>query len=303
MKKRVIVWTALLLLLPALLAGCGDRRGQAAAAVNGGGGKVTVAASFYPVYVMLMNVTQDIQDMQIVNMTAPDVGCLHDYAVTPGDMRNLENADALVVNGAGMETFLEKAAEQYPELKIVDSGRGITLLPGESGHEGNPHIWVSLTGAKEQTRNIGGQLAALFPEYADKLAANTDKYIAKLDAQREKMHGELDSLPNRDIVTFHEAFPYFAAEFNLRIAASISLEPGSEPGAKELIRIIEIVKQLRVKALFEEPQYSSAAARTIAKETGSRVYVLDPAVTGETRPDAYLKAMDANLQVLKEALQ
>ena len=113
----------------------------------------------------------------------------------------------------------------------------------------------------------------------------------------------LDNVKNRDIVTFHEAFPYFAKEFNLNIVGVIEREPGSEPSAKELQETIEQVKKLKVKALFAEPQYPAKAAETIAKETGSKVYTLDPVVTGPMDADAYINIMDSNLKILEEALK
>ena len=89
-------------------------------------------------------------------------------------------------------------------------------------------------------------------------------YILKLEAQRDKMHKSLDNVKNRDIVTFHEAFPYFAKEFNFNIVGVIEREPGSEPSAKDLQGTIEQVKKLKVKALFAEPQYPTKAVETIA---------------------------------------
>ena len=120
------------------------------------------------------------------------------------------------------------------------------------------------------------------------------------------MHEELDSLPNRNIITFHEAFPYFAEEFNLNIVGVIQVEPDSEPSAKEIESVIETIKSNNVKALFTEPQYSSKTAETIAKETGTKVYTLDPIVTGDATKNAYndyIDKMENNLNILKEALQ
>ena len=120
------------------------------------------------------------------------------------------------------------------------------------------------------------------------------------------MHSELDNLPNRDIITFHEAFPYFAEEFNLNIVGVIEIEPDSEPSAKEIENIISTIKEHNIKALFTEPQYSSRVAQTIANETGASVYELDPIVTGDSNSNAYddyINKMKENLNVLKEALK
>jgi len=120
------------------------------------------------------------------------------------------------------------------------------------------------------------------------------------------MHAAVDSLPNKNIVTFHEAFPYFAKEFNLNIVAVIEREPGSDPTPKDIEETVDKVKSLNIKALFVEPQYPEGAAQTISKESGAKVYTLDPVVTGdadENAADAYINAMKKNAQVLQEALQ
>ena len=120
------------------------------------------------------------------------------------------------------------------------------------------------------------------------------------------MHAALDNVPHKDIVTFHEAFPYFAKEFNFNIIGVIEREPGTEPTPTELQETIEQVKALPSKVLFTEPQYSPAAAETIARETGAKIYTLDPVVTGEATPqakNAYIDTMKKNMKTLQEALQ
>jgi zinc transport system substrate-binding protein len=154
-----------------------------------------------------------------------------------------------------------------------------------------------------QVQTIGDQLALLDPHNATKYQENTKAYIKKLQAQRDKMHLALDGIKNRDIVTFHEAFPYFAQEFNFNIAAVIEREPGSAPNAKELSETIDQVKSLKINALFAEPQYPAKAADTIATATGAKVYTLDPVVMGPMEADAYIKIMDSNLKTLQEALK
>ena len=150
--------------------------------------------------------------------------------------------------------------------------------------------------------NIGEQLAVLDPDHAVQYASNAETYVAKLEDLRGRMHQVVDSTKNKEIVTFHEAFPYFAQEFDLHITAVIEREPGSEPSAAELAETINIIEDTGTKVLFTEPQYPARSAETIALETGTKVYVLDPAVTGPLEPDAYLKIMENNMRTLQEAL-
>jgi len=87
-----------------------------------------------------------------VNLTRPTTGCLHDYQLTPEDMRTLSAAEIFVVNGGGMESFLDKAVAQLPRLQVINASQGIPLLRNSDGAGDNPHVWVSVTGAQRQVR-------------------------------------------------------------------------------------------------------------------------------------------------------
>ncbi len=213
----------------------------------------------------------------------------------------LAQAQVLVINGAGMESFLDKARAQFPALPIIDASAGIELMQGPAGV--NPHVWLSVSHAMTQVRTLARELARLDPEHAAQYAENAAVYLEQLEALRVKIHAGLQGLRTREIVTFHEAFPYFAAEFDLRIVGVIEREPGASPSARDLAQLIELVRRRGIKALFAEPQYSAKAAETIARETGAIVYTLDSAVTGPLRPEAYLTIMEDNLRQLQQALR
>ena len=261
-----------------------------------------IMTSFYPMYIATLNVAKDVPGVEVLNLTQPQTGCLHDYQMTPDDMMHLSGATIFVVKGAGMEAFLDKVVAQLPALKIVNASAGIELIRGEGDEGDNPHIWVSVSLHMRQVENIAAQLAQADPAHAEQYQKNGAEYVARLDQLRKMMHVGLKDIQTRDIITFHEAFPYFAKEFNLNIAAVIEREPGSEPSAKELAETIEIVKQAKVKALFAEPQYPAKAAEAIARESGAKLYSLDPAVTGPMKAEAYVEVMGKNLAELRKAL-
>lgn len=275
---------------------------QAVCALGAGEKPLRILTSFYPMYVMTLNIAGGVPGVSVECMTEPFTGCLHDYQLTPADLKKLAAADLFVANGAGMEAFLAKAMRQAPKLRIIEAGKGYPLI-----NNGNPHVWVSVAGAIAETRAIAKGLAEADPARAAAFEKNAAAYVAKLEALRAKMHAALDPAKGRPIVTFHEAFPYFADEFGLKIAAVVEREPGSEPSAGELAATIRLIRKNNVRALFAEPQYPAKSAEVIRRETGVPVRVLDPAVTGPRDPararDAYLKTMEANLEVLKEALK
>ncbi len=264
---------------------------------------IKIVASFYPMYIMAKNVARDVPGVSVQNLTPPLTGCLHDYTVTTNDMKKLADAQVFVANGAGMESFLDKIIAQHTNIKIIQLSEGIPLIKGEGNEGDNPHLWVSISNAIIQVKNLGKAMEEFDPTNKELYVKNTANYVAKLEVLKNKMHTELAPYKGRQIITFHEAFPYFAQEFGFNIVAVVEREPGSEPSAKELADTIELVKKNGIPALFSEPQYPGSAAETIAKETGAKVYVLDPAVTGPDDYDAYLNIMRNNLTTLKLAFQ
>ncbi len=262
---------------------------------------LNITTSFYPIYIFTLNIAKDVPDVKINNLTKPATGCLHDYSLTPEDMKVLETTNILIINGGGMESFLGKAVSLLSEDKIIDSSAKIK--PIVANGVTNPHFWVSISNAITQVENISSKLQQLDPIHKKQYQANTEQYIVRLTELKTKMHMELAEIKNRDIITFHEAFPYFAKEFDLNIITVIEREPGSQPSAGELSRTIDLIHKTKVKAIFAEPQYPAKSAETIGKETKLKIYTLDPGVTGSIQIDAYEKIMESNLAVLKEALR
>jgi zinc transport system substrate-binding protein len=264
---------------------------------------IRILASFYPMYITALNVTKNVPGVAVTNLTPPLTGCLHDYSLTTKDMKKFADADIFVANGAGMESFLDRIIKQYPAVKVVQLSKGIPLIKGTGDEDDNPHVWVSISNAIIQVKNLGDSLQKIDPAYKNMYQKNTDEYVLQLETLRRKMHAALKPYQGEQIVTFHEAFPYFAQEFGLQIAAVVEREPGSQPNARELAQTIELVKQSKIKALFAEPQYPTLSAQAIARETGAKVYILDPAVSGPEQPAAYLKIMEKNLATLEKALK
>lgn len=263
-----------------------------------------VVTSFYPMYVFAENIVDGATGVELRNLTQPQTGCLHDYQMKPSDMAALEEADLFIVNGAGMENFLDNVRKTYPKLRVVEASNGIDLLKDKDGVL-NPHVWVAVSNTILEAKNIAEALITANPENESIYKSNETDYLGRLETLKNKMHNELVQYKGKKIVTFHEAFPYFAQEFGLTIASVIEREPGSEPSAKQLAQTIDIVNASGVKCLFSEPQYSGRSADVISRETGAKIYSLDPFVTGAagSGKDAYEKVMEENLKVLIEAFK
>lgn len=275
----------------------------------------TVVTSFYPVWLIALNLTDGIPGLTVRNLAAPETGCLHDYQLQAGDMKVLADADLFLVNGAGMESYLEQVASVFPDLVIAEASEGIPLLYSsgaleigeaeEGGGEANAHIWLSASNAVKMAENMTRALSARFPAYQGMLEDNLEKYTLRLTALDDELKEGLSSLPNKGIITFHEAFPYFAQAYGLEVLAVVNREPGETLTPAQMAALAAAVVELGKPPLFVEPQYEDLSARTLSAETGARVFTLDPVVTGpeENVPlDYYETVMRENMRTLQEAL-
>lgn len=281
--------------------------------------KPVIITSFYPIYAMVVNLTHNIDEVQVQNLAQVDTGCLHDYQLVTQDLKTLSKGQALCINGAGMESFLQPVMQQFPALPIIDASTGIPLLiqedQGEAHHHtddqgddhdhmDNPHLWLDVKNTIKMVENLSKGLQSTFPQLAQDIGQNEKEYVLRLEALDETLKEGLKDLPNREIITFHEAFPYFAKAYNFNILAVITQEPEESLNPRELAEVITIVGDHPGISLFVEPQYSNLAAQTIAQQTGARIYTLDPLVTGkeENALTYYIDGMLENMKTLQEAL-
>lgn len=268
-----------------------------------------VVVSFYPIYILSMNVFDGIDDIALDCMTAPDTGCLHDYQLLTKDMMKLSDADAFIICGAGMETYLDDITKQFSNLPVIDCSQGIELIledhhdDDDDEPEYNAHTWLDVRNAIQTVKTISLQAGAIFPEKEAALQKNASAYIERLETLDKTLRERLRPVQGRKIVTFHEAFPYFAQAYGLEIAAVINEEHENTLSPAQLAGVIEAVKAAGVPPLFTEPQYSAAAAYAVAAETGAKIYTLDPLASGEIDTDAYEKGMLANAESILRAFE
>lgn len=303
MKKRN-GFALLMMILTLLFSGCAAQTD----------GQKVIVTSFYPMYILTQNVAAGIDGVTVQNMAEQNVGCLHDYQLQTRDMVTLEGADALVINGGGMEQFMDKVMTLREDLPVIDASEGIEMLPSVSehdhddhddhDHEGevmNAHVWLDPSLAMVQVQNIAEGLANADPDHADAYRSNAEAYILKLEQLKAEIAEQLAPYAGREIITFHEAFTYFAEAFGLHVAGVIATEPGEEPSTRDIADTCDLVNTLGIRTLFVEPQYPQKAAQTIARETGASIYTLDPCVSGDGSMESYEDIMRENARVLTEA--
>lgn len=257
-----------------------------------------VIATTLPVYEFTTALCQN-TDISVTRLISESISCLHDYALSVNQMRAVENAELVVLSGAGLEDFL---AELLSGKTVVDSSKGITRLDchhdHDYSHEEDAHIWLSPENARMMAENICAGLSAQYPENATIFAENLRDLEGRIDALQTYGRQQLKDLSTRELITFHDGFSYFAHAFDLTILKAIEEESGSEASAAELIELIQLVQEHDISAVFTERNASASAAKTVCTETGAKSYVLDMAMSG----DSWFAAMYDNIDTIKEAL-
>lgn len=296
MKYRSLLISLVLVL--GLLTGCGTPTSYA-----------QIAATTLPVYELTSRLCEG-TDITVTRLVTESVSCLHDYSLNVNQVKTAEAAEVIVMNGAGLEEFMENIL--YKSGYLIDASYGIALIKCEEeepdhahdhGHEGHDHdvdnhIWLSPANAAVMARNICDGLSGIYPGQEAIFNTNLNTLLAELEALEAYGKAQLADLSCRELITFHDGFAYLAQAFDLTILRAIEEESGSEASAAELIELIEEVEHHHLPAIFTEASGSVSAAGVISRSTGAAVYNLDMAMAGES----YFDAMYHNINTLKEAL-
>ncbi len=298
---RRLAWLAAALLLVPGAAPAGPP----ASGTPGAKPVLRVLASFLPMYVFARNVADGVPGISVDLMLPASLGCPHDYALTPGDMRKIAAADLFIANGYGMEEFLGSPVRRAnPKIAIVETASGVPPIRTRGREHGgiNPHTWVSPRNAILQVRAIEKALAAASPANALAFRRNADAYAARLETLAAAFDAAARRFRRRNVVTFHDVFDYLARDVGISVVGRIEDTPGQEPSAGEMQALVRTIRKTAAAAVFAEPQYPERLAAIVAGEAGVPLRVLDPVSTGPADPAAYENAMRKNLATLAGVL-
>jgi len=231
-----------------------------------------------------------------------------DYEPKPDDARKLSDAKLVISNGVGLDDFLDKllasgSGGKTPQLVLGDGIPGLTV----DGEE-NPHFWLDPSLVKQYyVPKIAAKLSELDPAGKATYDANAAAYGASLDSLDAELKAKIATIPeaNRKLVTFHDAFPYFARHFGFELVGVILANVGQEPTAAELAALVDKVKATGVKAVFSEAQFSPKLSETLAKEAGITkvVTTLYNDALGPAPADTYVGLMRWNVDEIVAALK
>ncbi len=285
--------------------------------------ELLVMTSCNPVYLATINVVGDAEGVTVQNLSQPTTGCLHDYTLTTEDMKNLSKADVLIVNGGGMEGYLEDVVEAYPNLPIIDTFEAVeedypVIIEEESEEEeedhshgtseehhhdegANSHIWMSEEIYAGQVQAIADGLEALDSSNASVYASNADAFISVMDSQIDNQ-GLDETLSGANVAVLHDAFAYTAQSFGANVVATMDLDEERQVSAGEVSDFIDAINENNVQVVFAEYDYGHAMGELITEQTDAKVVYLETLVHGDYSGLDYITVLNKNYAVIKNSL-
>jgi manganese/iron transport system substrate-binding protein len=325
-------WTVLGLLVLAglLVAACGQSATPTVQPAATPSGQRVVVVTSLPIFATMVEAVGG--DLVSVSAVLPPGTDPHTYQPAPRDVAKLAQAALVVYNGGDLDPWMERQLEAVgSRARVVALSAGLEPPPGiEAGHEHehegtpeaeheheatpdaekdkhehgvNPHFWLDPDFGIVYVERIAEALAEVDPAHAETYRANAERYSQEIRTFDEWAKGQIATIPpeRRKLVTFHDAFPYFAAHYGLELVGVVILSPGREPSPQEVAQLVERIRQEGVPAIFVEPQFNPKLAQTIAQEAGVRVLELysDAAPAGLD----YLGMMRQNVTNVVEGLR
>ncbi|SFN62879.1 zinc transport system substrate-binding protein [Pseudobutyrivibrio sp. UC1225] len=290
--------------------------------------EILVMTSCNPVYIATLNLLDGVEGYKVQNLSQPTTGCLHDYTLTTEDMKNLSKADVLIVNGGGMEGYLDDVVAAYPDLKIIDTYEAIEHSDGfigmdeylieedeEESHEeedevsehhhdhgANSHIWMDDRLYACQVAAIANELMGPNPNREETpISKNFFEYSHKLDNEIDKQGLDV-AVANENVAILHEAFAYTAQSLGANVVATMDLDEERQVSAGEVSAFIDEIKEHNVKLVFAEYDYGKSMGDLIEEQTDAKVVYLETLVHGTYDKDSYIFVQNNNYMKIKETL-
>ena len=296
--------------------------------------KKYIVTSFYPMYVMTANLIDGISELQVTNLSEPKTGCLHDYQLTPADLKLLSKADLFVINGCDMESFLDNVMEEYQDLTIVETTSGQTPIQGEDhheqedvdhqeehdhepedvdheeahdhAHESNGHMWMSVASYRGQVEYLAERLCEQYPMYATQIADNAKAYDSQLEALAQRQEKLTAKTGGTDVVLLHSAYAYVAKDYGWEVSVLLDLDEEDQVAALsagDLALAVSEINEKGIRVILAEETYGASVAESLEQETDAKVVYLDTCNRGDFSLDSYLVSMNHNIDLLYEALE
>lgn len=288
------------LILAVSLTGCSSGSSTSEQSLN-------IACTTWPVYCFTTEITSGVSDITVTPVITSATSCIHDYTLTVENMKAIDRADVLIINGAGLEQNMQDAIDESNAV-IIDSSVGIDLLASsEDPDEPDPHIWMDPNRAIQMCSNICDRMCQQDPSHADQYRENLSVCTEKLQDCDKYGKDKLENLSCRYMINFHDGFSYFADAYDLTILDAMEVEAGSEPSAKDIVRIAQEIEEYQIPAVFIEENGSDATAQILAGETGCQIKALSLIMSSENKEetgiDGYISKMENNFDTVAEVMK
>lgn len=243
-----------------------------------------------------------------VKALVPPGGEVHTYQPTPNDIKAVAQAKIVFYNGAHLEEWIDDTIRSggKPGLPVVVLSQGLPII-SEAGSEPNPHLWLDVANAKAYAEKIRDALARVDGPNAGYYADRASAYLRQLDELDAWIQTEVDKIPRarRKLVTFHDAFPYFARRYGFSLHGVVVASPGKEPTARELTLLARRIKREEVGAVFAEAQFNPKAMEVLARDAGVKVVtnLYNDSLSSGPEANSYIALMKHNVTQIVAALK
>jgi len=282
---------------------------------------ITVSTTISP----LQDIAAHIAGKNIaVNVVLPPGASPHTFEITPSVLREMQGVDVIYSIGYGLDDWAsDLAASQGTDVVIVDKNVALKseAEDEEDAHEENddheegdheeeeedshghgetdPHYWLSISNAEQIAKTISADLSERYPEMRKKFEANLTEYLEALSQTHTEIDNLLDGIENKNLITFHDAWFYFADEFDLTIVGTFEPSAGREPTPKYLAELTQALKTAQTSTIFSEPQFGTANLEAFAADNQLNIVELDP-IGGVEGRDSYIDLMLFNARTIVE---
>lgn len=256
----------------------------------------SVAATIFPVYDIARNIAGDAVKVTLILPPGTDA---HSFEPSPSLLKELNGARAVYAIGYQIDDWSTVLTKDVGATTVLVD-KNITLRESTDVEDGpyDPHYWLAIPNAKIIAQTIANDLAVRFPEHAQIFSDNLTAYEQSLDAADAEIRLTLKDIPNKNIVTFHDAWYYFASEYGLTVAGTFEPTAGREPTPQYLAELVSKITEAKVKTLYYEPQMSISGFETFAKDYNVQLKILDD-IGGVAPYDSYINLMKTNASTLQ----
>lgn len=309
MKKILLALLSVITMISAVACSSGNNTAK-------DNGKINVYTTVFPIYDFTRNIGKDKIN---INYVVPPGVEPHDYEITPKLMKDIQNADLLIKNGLGLDSFADKIKSEN-KLQIVDASEGIKPLTydEEQNHEneGNnshnhgqydPHVWLNVDLAMKECENIKNALIKADEKNKDFYEKNYNEYIEKLKKLKSDYDKNLKDKKNKSIIVSHGAYGYLCDEYKINQISITGISPNQEPSLSKISEISNYAKKNNIKYILFDGLVNPNVAKTIADEANIKTTVLY-SIDNINKKDFdnnkdYISLMNKNLETLNLVLK